>query len=177
MNCCCALPRFTPTRPVRQSSEKSPGPPRPGLTTMFPRILLRANVFQKKVDNRGRTKGAMKEKNVLLHSCHRAGVEPNALSWVSLPITGFPHQELEAPVPPPSPGFSYDGLGISVSSEGGLGGGSGALGCASVPAPLAEVRVLSSIPGSSHLQSGAQKNDIKLMALTSQTACARNELS
>jgi hypothetical protein len=83
----------------------------------------------------------------------------------------FPQWNPKPRLHPPRRGFSYEGLGTSVSSgEGGLGVRSGPFGCTSVAAAL--LRVFGSVPGSSHLQSGEnnpQRNFIRLMALTSQT--------
>src|SRR5262245_56835816 len=91
----------------------------------------------------------------------------------------FPPQRNRKPrCDPRRRGFTYEGLGTSVSSgEGGLEVRLGPFGCTSVAAALADARVFGSVPGSSHLQSGEnnpQRNFIRLMALTSQTRCARH---
>jgi hypothetical protein len=82
--------------PVRKlPKRKSPGPPCPGLTvTRSPIFVARISPVTTVVQ-RGRTK-AVGDKNILLHKCHRAGVEPKL-------VMGFPPRHRFPPNGTPKP--------------------------------------------------------------------------
>jgi hypothetical protein len=133
------------------------------------------------VARQGRQNGAKVNSSCLALNT-QGGVTATACDGFLLSHHRFPPNGTRSPgVPPVRRGFTYEGLGTSVSSgEGGLEVRLGPFGGTSVAAALADVRVFGSVPGSSHLQSGEnnpQRNFIRLMALTSQTRCARHGLS
>jgi hypothetical protein len=72
-----ARPKLRQTEPGGEGSKKkAQGRRALGLPLHVPPDGFRAKSrYPKKVDNRGRTKGAMKDKNILLHSCHELGVD------------------------------------------------------------------------------------------------------
>ena len=90
---CRASVQPSPVRKVPK--RKSPGPPCPGLTvTRSPIFVARISPVTTVVQ-RGRTK-AVGDKNILLHKCHRAGVEPKL-------VMGFPPRHRFPPNGTPKP--------------------------------------------------------------------------
>ena len=99
---CRASVQPSPVRKVPK--RKSPGPPCPGLTvTRSPIFVARISPVTTVVQ-RDRTK-AVGDKNILLHKCHRAGVEPKLVMGFP-PRHRFPPNGTPKPrCPPPSPGL------------------------------------------------------------------------